>query len=266
MKKTKYFDDVTFDPRAIAEARDSFLAEVDEKDRQRLSKILGAEVNGEHWEYDDEDELFADIRRNADEYSYRILGAGYDLIVRYSQRRCCVVAALPNRNQIERIFGTLESNVARCTLPADKSVNRDFQLTVFIGHGRSGAWRDLKDHLQDQHDINIEAYEIGARAGHTIRDILEDMLTKSSIAFLVMTGEDTQEDSSVRARQNVVHEVGLFQGRLGFSRAIVLLEEGAEEFSNLHGIQQIRFQRGSIRETFGDVLATIRREFGDQVD
>ena len=264
MKKTKYFDDVSFDSRAISEARDAFLAEVDEEDRQKLSKILEAEVNGECWEYDDEDELFADIRRNADEYRYRILGARNDLIISYSRRRCCVVAALPSRNQIERIFGTIESNVARCMLPADESANRQFHPTVFIGHGRSGAWRDLKDHLQDQHGINIEAYEIGARAGHTIRDILEDMLNKSSIAFLVMTGEDAQENGSIRARQNVVHEVGLFQGRLGFSRAVVLLEEGAEEFSNLHGVQQIRFQRDSIRETFGDVLATIRREFGDQ--
>ena len=76
-----------------------------------------------------------------------------------------------------------------------------------------------------------------------------------------MTGEDTQNDGTLRARQNVVHETGLFQGRLGFSRGIVLLESGAEEFSNLYGIQQIRFAKGSIRETFGDVLANIKREF-----
>ena len=31
---------------------------------------------------------------------------------------------------------------------------------------------------------------------------------------------------AVKARMNVIHEVGLFQGRLGFERAIVLLEEG----------------------------------------
>lgn len=266
MKKTKYFDDVIFDPTALAEARDSFIAEVDEPDRQRLSKILAAELNGEHWEYDDEDELFADVRRNADEYDYRILGGGHDLIVSRAYQRCRVVVALPNRNQIERVFGTLESNVARCMVPSVDSADRNDRPTVFIGHGGSNVWRDLKDHLQDQHDFNVEAYEIGARAGHTIRDILEDMLNQSSIAFLVMTGEDAHEDGSIRARQNVVHEVGLFQGRLGFSRAIVLLEAGTEEFSNLHGIQQIRFQKGSIRETFGDVLATIRREFTGKDD
>jgi hypothetical protein len=49
---------------------------------------------------------------------------------------------------------------------------------------------------------------------------------------------------------------------LGFSKAIVLLEDGTEEFSNIAGIQQIRFAKGNIKETFGEVLAVLRREFG----
>jgi hypothetical protein len=72
----------------------------------------------------------------------------------------------------------------------------------------------------------------------------------------------TDENGQLHARENVIHELGLFQGRLGFSRAIVLLEEKTTEFSNISGIHQIRFRKRGIRETFGDVLATIRREFG----
>ena len=78
-----------------------------------------------------------------------------------------------------------------------------------------------------------------------------------------MTGEDTMEDGTVRARQNVIHETGLFQGRLGFTKAIVLKEAGTEEFSNLHGVNQIRYSKGNIKETFGDVLAVLKREFGE---
>jgi len=78
----------------------------------------------------------------------------------------------------------------------------------------------------------------------------------------VMTGEDEASGGRTLARQNVIHEAGLFQGRLGFSRAIVLLEAGTEEFSNIEGVQQIRFAKGNIKETFGDVLAVLRREFG----
>jgi predicted nucleotide-binding protein len=107
------------------------------------------------------------------------------------------------------------------------------------------------------------AYETGARTGHTIRDILEQMMKASSFAVLVMTAEDVLADRTERARQNVVHEAGLFQGRLGFDRAIVAIEEGVEPFSNLQGIHQLRFSRGGIKEVYGDVLATLRREFGE---
>jgi hypothetical protein len=41
-----------------------------------------------------------------------------------------------------------------------------------------------------------------------------------------------------------------------------MLEEGTEEFSNIAGIQQIRFAKGNIREAFGDVLAVLKRELG----
>jgi predicted nucleotide-binding protein len=89
------------------------------------------------------------------------------------------------------------------------------------------------------------------------------MLKRSSLAFLVLTGEDKDESGSLHARENVIHETGLFQGRLGFSRAIVLLEEGTAEFSNIHGIDQLRFSKGNIKEVFGDVIAIIKREFDD---
>jgi predicted nucleotide-binding protein len=106
----------------------------------------------------------------------------------------------------------------------------------------------------------VEAYEVGARAGHTIRDVLTDMLGKSLFACLVLTAEDEMADGTMRARQNVIHEAGLFQGRLGFNKAIILIEEGTEEFSNIQGVQQIRFSKGNVKETFGEVLATLRRE------
>jgi predicted nucleotide-binding protein len=66
------------------------------------------------------------------------------------------------------------------------------------------------------------------------------MLDNAWLAFLVMTAEDERTDGTKQARANVIHEVGLFQGRLGFERAIILLEEGCSEFSNIVGLTQIR--------------------------
>ena len=79
---------------------------------------------------------------------------------------------------------------------------------------------------------------------------LARMLDEAAIAFLVMTAEDEQADGKVQARMNVIHEVGMFQGRLGFEKAIILLEEGCEEFSNIHGLGQIRFPKNNIGAAF----------------
>lgn len=173
---------------------------------------------------------------------------------------------LPHRDEMDRVLDILvaaQSNSPDTSLVASTELEEkanDKAPIVFIGHGRSAAWQSLKNHLTDQHGFQVVAYETGARAGHHIRDILDEMASESSIAFLVMTGEDELVSGAYQARPNVIHETGLFQGKLGFSRAIVLLEEGCSEFSNLSGIQQLRFR--DIKETFGDVLATIKREFG----
>ena len=170
-----------------------------------------------------------------------------------------------SRSKIETVFEVFERHVGDATAPQEVFQDTSqSKPSVFIGHGRSPLWRDLKDHLQDQHGYDVQAYEIGARAGHAIRDILDELVRKSSFAILVMTGEDETIDHELMPRLNVVHELGLFQGSLGFSRAIMLLEEETKEFSNMNGIDQIRFTKGNIRETFGDVLATIDREFADK--
>jgi predicted nucleotide-binding protein len=75
-----------------------------------------------------------------------------------------------------------------------------------------------------------------------------------------MTAEDLQSDGTLRARENVVHEVGLFQGRLGFKRAIVMLEEGCNEFSNIDGLDQIRFPKNDIIARSENVRRVLKRE------
>ena len=86
------------------------------------------------------------------------------------------------------------------------------------------------------------------------------MLDAAAIAILVMTAEDEMADGNIEARMNVVHEAGLFQGRLSFTKAIVLLEEGCAEFSNIQGLGQIRFPKGNISATFEEVRRVMERE------
>jgi len=131
---------------------------------------------------------------------------------------------------------------------------------VFIGHGRSRVWRDLKDFLQDRLKLPWDEFNRVPVAGATNIARLSEMLDAAAIAFLVMTAEDEMADGALQARMNVIHEAGLFQGRLGFSRAVVMLEEGCEEFSNIEGLGHIRFPRGNISAAFEEVRRVLERE------
>ena len=131
---------------------------------------------------------------------------------------------------------------------------------VFIGHGRSLIWRELKDFIEDRLRLPVDEFNRVPVAGVTNIARLSEMLDAAAIAFLVMTGEDEQPAGELRARMNVIHEAGLFQGRLGFARAIVLLEEGCEEFSNIAGLGQIRFPPGNIGAAFEEIREILERE------
>ena len=273
-EKSKNYDRVIFSPEVMQEASDMITTNLPEKQREFDDKSLDIELpSGETWDHDNEEEFFADYRkgfvRASFEKSLYKAGARIEITAYQNPQlnsvHTEVSVRMPTRTEVERIFEVIESNVVKCRLPVPPRKRRPKHskpnVRVFVGHGQSQLWRDLKDHLHEKHSISVEAYEIGAKAGLTIKEILSDMLTSSSFALLVMTGEDRDKSGKLHARENVIHELGLFQGHLGWRKAIVLLEESVEEFSNIQGLQQIRFSAGNIKETFGEVLATIQREF-----
>lgn len=131
---------------------------------------------------------------------------------------------------------------------------------IFIGHGRSPLWRELKDFLSDRLNLPWDEFNRESVAGVTTAERLEWMMSEAAFAFLIMTAEEEHSDARLYARPNVIHEVGLFQGRLGVRRAIVLLEEGCSEFSNIVGLSQIRFPRGDIAARFEEIRRVLERE------
>lgn len=132
--------------------------------------------------------------------------------------------------------------------------------SVFIGHGRSHVWRQLKDFLTERMGLRCDEFNSEAAAGISTTERLETMLGLAGFAFLVMTAEDTYADATTHARENVIHEAGLFQGRLGFRRAIILLEEGCTQFSNIHGLTHIPFPKSNLSAVFEDVRRVLERE------
>lgn len=131
---------------------------------------------------------------------------------------------------------------------------------IFIGHGRSKLWARLQIFLKDELGVATTTYESESRVGESIVPVLEKMLDQATFAVLVLTAEDETSEGLKRARQNVVHEAGLFQGRLGFKRAVVIRQEGLEDFTNVAGLQYINFSGDRIEDSFYELQRVLKRE------
>lgn len=177
----------------------------------------------------------------------------------------CVAAVPTALRSLEGAFEALEkasreaaSHLQRKQTALDHATR--VGTNIFIGHGRSSDWRELKDFITSRLSLPVDEFNSIPVAGLSNVERLAQMLDAAAFAFLVMTAEDERADGSLAARMNVIHEVGLFQGRLGFRKAIVLLEDGCAEFSNIHGLGQIRFPTGRIGAVFESVRAVLERE------
>ena len=165
---------------------------------------------------------------------------------------------IANIEELAEIAKQIAEHLARqMSQPLPSSVHGK---NVFIGHGKSPIWLQLKEFIRGELGLQVDEFDGVPTAGMAISDRLMAMLDSAQIAFLVMTGEDEQPSGELRARENVVHEAGLFQGRLGFERAIVLLEEGCEKFSNNAGLVHISFRKDTLTDTFHGVRKALERE------
>jgi len=131
---------------------------------------------------------------------------------------------------------------------------------VFIGHGHTELWRRLKDYIHDDLQLETVYFEKSSRVGMHMAEILAEFIQEADCAVILLTADDKQPDGLDRARQNVVHEVGVFQGRFGFRRVAMLIQQGVEEFSNVTGIVPIRFEGRHIDHTFVELRQWLERE------
>ena len=85
---------------------------------------------------------------------------------------------------VERTIAQMERVHRKTTAP---------QITgtkIFIGHGRSQQWRELKDFLQVRLKQDVDEFNRIPPAGRTIIDRLSEVLDHAKFAFLILTGED----------------------------------------------------------------------------
>jgi CheY-like chemotaxis protein len=148
----------------------------------------------------------------------------------------------------------------RSCVQIDIPVPRVARGRVFIGHGRSPLWARAQIFLEKELGLTAFSYESETHVGESIVPVLESLAERADFAVLILTAEDETAVGAKRARQNVIHEAGLFQGKLGFRKAVLILQEGLEGFTNIEGLQAILFSGDRIDQTFFELQRVLKRE------
>jgi len=131
---------------------------------------------------------------------------------------------------------------------------------IFVAHGISPLWRSVRDYLRDDLGLDVHHFEAAPHDSEEITVALEEYLRRCSFAVCVLANEDRMATGASRARQNVIHEAGLFQGRYGFRRVALLVESGCELPSNVGGLVRHDFHGRHIEHTFTHLARHLRRE------
>lgn len=133
---------------------------------------------------------------------------------------------------------------------------------VFISHGQANDWREVQDFIEK--DIVLQTLELAQEPnqGRTVLQKLEQESSRCDFAVIVMTGDDLDSDGVIRARENVMHEIGFFQGKYGMKAVCLLHEEGTNIPSNIDGLVYIPFTKGNVVATFGALQRELKSYYG----
>lgn len=146
------------------------------------------------------------------------------------------------RNIHEALLNLLDEAIDFLDMSADDEEAAEDSVVknkVFIVHGHDEALKyQLSDWLRK---IGVEPIILHEQANGGTSSILDKLERYSDVdcAIALFTADDVGSEKGKelqpRARQNVVFEAGMFLGKLGKKRVIVLYEEGIESPGDLGG-------------------------------
>lgn len=147
---------------------------------------------------------------------------------------------------------------------------RRFVNNIFIVYGHNHEMRVKVERYIKRFGINIIELDRNGPGGmQTVFSKLYQSARKADCAVVLMSGDDTSVDDngnpSLRARQNVIFEAGMFLGKLGPEKVIVLMD-GVDRFempSDLGGLHPISYDsNGQWKEKLRRQLEVIGFEMG----
>jgi|GEM_PF-3521459 len=138
----------------------------------------------------------------------------------------------------------------------------DQEKVIFVGHGASELWRALEPWAKKR-GFRCLDFNSSSPVGYVAIQRVIALLGRANYALMVLTGEDVHSDGSIHTRENVIHEIGLCHGKLGLGRTALLLEEGCSIFSNIAGVQTIRFSKGDLESASAPIRRLLSRWAND---
>lgn len=228
--------------------------------------------------------LYKEVKPRADSTAYETIPNTeiFDYLSRYSRMRDEVIAAMPElyfdlpkrfhpasagfadeghlrqlARDLEYIF-EVRANSELTSKQENIIVQENKPSRIFISHGRSPDWREVQSYIEK--DLRIDTLELAQEPnrGRTVLQKLDDESKKCSLAVVVMTGDDQVDGGAPRARENVLHEIGFFQGKFGLESICLLHEEGTNIPSNIHGLVYIPFPKGLVSAGFSVLARELR--------
>lgn len=161
-----------------------------------------------------------------------------------------------SRRQAERLVRDIDQIFeiranSELAAPAQPALRR-----VFVTHGHSSDWREVQAFIEK--DAGLATIELAQEPnrGLTLIEKLLENASRCDSAVIVMTGDDVINVDEVRARENVIHELGFFQGKYGRGKVIMLHEEGVNIPTNLAGVAYIPYPK----RTIASALYVLQRE------
>jgi predicted nucleotide-binding protein len=129
---------------------------------------------------------------------------------------------------------------------------------IFISHGTNPEWFAVQRFLEDRFDSPVHSFESAPWGGREISEAITKYLERCGLSVCVLTAEDFTGDGRKFARQNVIHEVGLFQGQHGFDSVVLLVEEGCDFVPQAAAAYTIYFPQNRIHRAFYQLAEIIK--------
>lgn len=125
---------------------------------------------------------------------------------------------------------------------------------IFVVHGHDQGPKEAVARFLEALGLMPIILHEQPNKGRTIIQKFQDEAADVGFAIVLVTPDDVMKDGKLRARQNVVLELGFFLGRLGPSHVAALVKDQVEKPSDFDGVVYISFDNGGWRESLAREL------------